>query len=442
MNKSVSTLDSPEFLNLKPVDISPLMSTCDIKVMYIGQNRNGSCITKEVATEMSKTLRGCPIVGFYDEQKEDFDDHGSRLIYDEEKGFEFTCVTKPYGFVAPDAKVWFQFFEDTDELGNTCVREYLMTTGYLWTEQFPECQSIITSGKGQSMELDEKTLNGQWAKDTNKNLDFFIINDATFSKLCILGDDVEPCFEGASVKASNFSKVKNTLFSMMEDLQKVLIEQKKGDSMSEEVKDIVEETSLKPETTSFKKKEEDDEKEQAPAKDENKGKEPAEEKKDEPVEDDKKSDSDSASDTDKEEDKKKKKTYELLETEYNTLMADYEAVKKEAEEVRANFSRLEEEVKNLREFKMQIEEEKKDKLIESYSMLSDEDKIDVISNKAKYSYDEIEAKLAILCVRNKVNFSEEKVEEDKEPSMTFSLEEPAGSVPAYITALRNNRHNG
>lgn len=442
MNKSVSTLDSPEFLNLKPVDISPLMSTCDIKVMYVGQNRNGSCITKEVATEMSKTLRGCPIVGVYDEQKQDFDDHGSRLVYDEEKGFEFTCVTKPYGFVAPDAKVWFQFFEDTDELGNTCVREYLMTTGYLWTEQFPECQSVISSGKGQSMELEEKTLNGQWAKDPNKNLDFFIINDATFSKLCILGDDVEPCFEGASVKASNFSKVKNTLFSMMEDLQKVLVEQKKGDSMSEEVKDIVEETSLPVEPeTSFKKKEEDEEKKQAAAEDKKEDKEPTkEEKKEEPVDD--KKDSDSKEEED-EEDKKKKKEYELLEDKYNTLMADYEVIKKEAEEARTNFSALEEEVKALREFKAQIEEEKKDKLIESYSMLSDEDKIDVISNKAKYSYDEIEAKLAILCVRNKVNFSEEKVkEEEKEIPMTYSLEGTAGSVPAYITALRNNRHNG
>jgi hypothetical protein len=27
-------------------------------------------------------------------------------------------MTKPYGFVAPDAKVWFQKFNDEDEFGN------------------------------------------------------------------------------------------------------------------------------------------------------------------------------------------------------------------------------------------------------------------------------------------------------------------------------------
>jgi hypothetical protein len=28
-------------------------------------------------------------------------------------------MTIPYGFVSPDAKVWFQIFEDIDENGNT-----------------------------------------------------------------------------------------------------------------------------------------------------------------------------------------------------------------------------------------------------------------------------------------------------------------------------------
>ena len=30
-------------------------------------------------------------------------------------------------------------------------------------------------------------------------MELFIVNDAIFTKLCVLGDDVEPCFEGASV---------------------------------------------------------------------------------------------------------------------------------------------------------------------------------------------------------------------------------------------------
>ena len=37
---SIATIDNPEFINLQPLDINPLMSKCEIKVLYVGQNRN------------------------------------------------------------------------------------------------------------------------------------------------------------------------------------------------------------------------------------------------------------------------------------------------------------------------------------------------------------------------------------------------------------------
>ena len=82
-------------------------------------------------------------------------------------------------------------------------------------------------------------------------MDFFIINDAIFSKLCILGDDVEPCFEGSSVTApkvsASFTKMdeafRKTLFTMMQELQFAL---QGGQQMENEVKvpetEVVEET--------------------------------------------------------------------------------------------------------------------------------------------------------------------------------------------------------
>jgi len=66
---------------------------------------------------MAKTLRGAPIVGYYRDKEEDFLDHGDQLVIDGE-GIRFNCLTKPYGFVSPDAKVWFQDFDDFDELNN------------------------------------------------------------------------------------------------------------------------------------------------------------------------------------------------------------------------------------------------------------------------------------------------------------------------------------
>jgi hypothetical protein len=45
------------------------------------------------------------------------------------------------------------------------------------------------------MEL--KNTEGFWANSENSNGRIFIYNEALIEKLCILGQNVEPCFEGA-----------------------------------------------------------------------------------------------------------------------------------------------------------------------------------------------------------------------------------------------------
>ena len=446
MHQSIATIDSPEFINLQPLDINPLMSSCEIKVLYLGENRNHSYITKEVASEMAKTLRGAPIVGYYKEEKEDFADHGDRVIFDDE-GVKFECLTRPYGFVAPDAQVWFQKFEDTDEFGNKIEREYLMTTGYLWTGQYEECKSVIEEGKGQSMELDDETLDGHWSTNTQTGMDFFIINDAMFSKLCILGDDVEPCFEGASVTkpevSTSFTKVddtfKKTLYTMMQDLKfalegglsKMDNEENKVETPVEEVETVETETpveEVKENTEEVPTTEEEavetTEPEAAPADAE------SEFKKSDEDEDEKDESEDNDSSDEDEEDKDKK--YSLLEADYNELKDKY--------------AKLEEDYNGLVEFKNAIEDKEKDELIKSFYMLSDEDKKEVIENKSKYSKDEIEAKLSVICVRKKVNFdlddsskNEDKVENEDNAAVTYTLDDVESSVPAWISALRNTQ---
>lgn len=454
---SIATIDSPEFINITPYN--PLISQCEIKVLYVGENRNHSFISKEVATEMANTLPGCPIVGYYREDKEDFGDHGDRVTFDVD-GIHFECLTKPYGFVAPDAKVWFQKFEDTDEFGNSVIREYLMTTGYLWTGQFKEAQRVIDKGNPHSMELDEDTLDGKWSQNLKTGMDFFIINDAIFSKLCILGEDIEPCFEGSSVTApqvsASFTKVdddfKKTLYSMMQELKFAL---EGGQKMALEKIDKVSETNFSAEEDKNKKDatvenqkftEEQSNQNNVDfvATDGKKEKKEEEEDKKKESSSDSNSNSDTKTDETKksnEEDKKKeeyacgededkKKDYALLEQKYNDLEQKY--------------SDLETNYQALIDFKNQVENEKKDELINSFYMLSDEDKKDVVENKAKYSLEDIEAKLSVICVRKKVNFdledtskNENKVEE--KPVTTFNLEEQNSSVPAWISALKNTR---
>ena len=450
-HQSIATINSPEFINLQPLDINPLMSACEIKVLYVGENRNRSYISKEVATEMSKTLRGAPIVGYYKKQKQDFADHGQQLIIDDE-GFHFKVLTRPYGFVAPDAKVWFQKFEDKDEFGNSIERQYLMTTGYLWTGQFEEAQSVIDEGKPQSMELDEETIDGHWATNYKTDMEFFIINDAIFTKLCILGDDTEPCFEGASVTkpeiSSNFSynldeNFKRTLFSMIKDLKDALkggnnvvkeeemtvetqFEQQNPESSESTVETTFESSEselneeVKPEET-FEKEEDTQEPEESFVK-----KDEEDEVKEEGSQEE---DSEAADDEDAEEDDDKKK-YSLLEQQYEELQTQYTALKEERDA--------------LAEFKENIENERKDALIAEFYMLSDEDKKDVIENKADYSLEEIKAKLAVICYEKKVNFNSEDsekidntTEEQNEIVTTFTYDDTS-SLPDWVKAVQSN----
>jgi hypothetical protein len=196
MHKSIR-LDTPiELINITP--LNPLISKCQIKVCYVGDtpNRNRSVITKEVARQMANSLPGCPIVGYYNTGTSDFEEH-NRVIDISNGKFEIKDTTKPYGFVDLNAKVWFAKYLDDDGV----EREYMVTEGFLWTSQYPECQRIIDDGNNQSMELDEKTLDATWTRDNNGKPKFFIINEAIISKLCILGEDCEPCFEGASITA-------------------------------------------------------------------------------------------------------------------------------------------------------------------------------------------------------------------------------------------------
>jgi hypothetical protein len=75
-HSSVLKLNSPiEFI--ESTKISPFISKVLIKVCYVGDepNRNGSVITKDVAREMAPSLRGCPIVGFFNDAEDDFEEH-------------------------------------------------------------------------------------------------------------------------------------------------------------------------------------------------------------------------------------------------------------------------------------------------------------------------------------------------------------------------------
>ena len=301
--------------------------------------------------------------------------------------------TRPYGFIDLKAKVWFEEYLDDGK----DYRKYLVTEGYLWTGQYPEAKTILEgAGKPHSLEFDENngTLDGFWTKDYNGNKQFFIINEAVISKLCILGSDIEPCFEGSSVTQYSLNEnFKQTMFSLITEMKNILQEEG-GTTMTNDDNTIVQPTVEEPIA------------------------EPVVEPATEPVVEEPVSEpvveepvvepSEPAGDPEP------TVQYSLEEIpEYVELLASHEALQ-------TSYSALEAEIEDLRAFKQEYEKKEKESLIKSFYMLSDEDKQDVVDNIDKYSYADIKSKLSIICVDKKVSFSNNNEPEEKAP-ITYNL---------------------
>ena len=419
---------SVELINLTPSEHSPLISKCTIKVCYVGDepNRNGTIITKEVARKMAPSLRGAIIAGYYNETQEDFEEHNKRFVGFKDGQPIYSSNTRPYGFVDLNAKVWFQKF--VDDLKNEQL--YLCTEGWLWTSAYPETKVVIEAGRGQSMELDKDSLDTSWSNNNNSGYQFFIINEAVVEKLTILGEDFEPCFEGSSItgQQTQFSlndDFKERVYSMLTELQQLLEEGGETSMEQKSTPDTVEEVILSSEVEDYAKKEEKEEQQEEKKEETSEEKEEGSDKAEEKPEEEKE---------DEEEDKKKKKDYALeyttLEERYNELLNNYSSLE-------TAFNSLEAENAALREFKAVIDRKAKQDMIDRFSMLSDEEKKDVIDNIDTYSVDDIEAKLSVICVRNKVSFTAEEETENNDVT-TYNLDESTSvepEVPAWIRAL-------
>jgi hypothetical protein len=72
-------------------------------------------------------------------------------------------------------------------------------------------------------------------------------------------------------------------------------------------------------------------------------------------------------------------------------------------------------------------------MIDGFYMLSDEDKKDVVEHIDEYSLDDIESRLSIICVRNKVSFAKE--ENKTTAPTTYSFKEPVDTTPDWIKAV-------
>ena len=146
------------------------------RVLYKGENRNKTFINDAFAKLLQITAPYIPIVGEYSEEKGDFLGHTEEAI--------------PYGCVVKDNNFAWEEHLDKDGI----KRNYACFDVVLWTAKYEKAKEIVN--KSLSMELDRDTIAGNFKVSEGKTMYYF--TDGELLALCTLGDDIEPCFEGAS----------------------------------------------------------------------------------------------------------------------------------------------------------------------------------------------------------------------------------------------------
>ena len=154
-----------------------VFSKARCRVFYKGANRNGTYITDEFAEELISTFQYIPVKGIHD--GEDFTDHGTSRS----EGQIYGIVPETNNFA------WEQHL-DKDGVERT----YACTDVLLFTALYPEANDIVS--KPQSMELYEPSLSYHMAIVQGQK--YVVFDHGRFLGLQVLGDAVEPCFEGAS----------------------------------------------------------------------------------------------------------------------------------------------------------------------------------------------------------------------------------------------------
>lgn len=418
MNRNIPyTFDCVPVSSLNPITSGA--SNCEnIGRMNVGVftrygNRNGSYITDQYADYLISTAPDKPVVGFFDRESQDWQGHVGPTL------------ASGYGYV--DYFVGWQPFQDDDGV----EREYAVFSVVLFSDYFEEARHIL--GKGQSMELDPNTIEGEWADIEGQ--EYFVYTTGKMAGFCILGDSKEPCFSASAffekedTEKTQFEKFSSLLFDLkakVEEAEKGGEHQMDENTIQETVVEtpaeetvVVEETPeaveiQEPETT-FEETEVEVEVSVEEPETETESEIPAEEQ--------------------PSEFEALQNSFNELQENYTALQTSYNELQGQLEEANSRIAGFEADAENVRiEHENQInalneqlnaanvriqnyeiaaaeaEEARKTELVSSYEKIISEEEIAPIKACiTDFSYDELESKLAVTFSRNHLKTESKKV---------------------------------
>lgn len=173
-----------------------VLSKARCRIFYKYENRNGTYITDQFAEKLLNSLPYAPVKGIYVPEEGDYSDHGE----ERDEG-------RIYGIVPENPNIQWESHLDEDGVERT----YACADVLIFTAIYKEASDIL--GKSQSMELYGPSLKYHEAIVNGKR--YIVFDEGCFLGLQVLGDSVEPCFEGAS-----FYTLQNTIEVIINQLKK------------------------------------------------------------------------------------------------------------------------------------------------------------------------------------------------------------------------------
>ena len=194
MNKNLYEFPVTIYGNLEKYN--DVLSKARCRIFYKYENRNGTYISDEFAEKLLSTLPYAPVKGIYEPAEGDYTDHG----VERDEG-------RIYGIVPEQPNIGWETHIDDDGVERT----YACADVLIFTAIYKEASDIV--GKSQSMELYAPSL--KYHEAIVKGTRYIVFDEGCFLGLQVLGDSVEPCFEGAS-----FYNLQNTIEMAINQLKK------------------------------------------------------------------------------------------------------------------------------------------------------------------------------------------------------------------------------
>ena len=189
-------------------EVNSSFDTGVLRIAYTGANRNGSYISKDTFERCIKTLYNCPIVCRYDRESDSIGGHDMEAVKGKDGSLRIVNMTIPVGVIPESSNYFWSIAEDEDGTEH----EYLCADVLIWKRQ-EAYKKIKEDGiTAQSMEIH--------VNDGEMEDGLYVIKDFEFTAFCLLGDEHEPCFEGAALNMYTYSAdMKAMTARMLADLQ-------------------------------------------------------------------------------------------------------------------------------------------------------------------------------------------------------------------------------